>query len=152
MSGRSIVLLALVACRPSEPVRVTPSGGTGWQVAGKLGVQVQAPSDAKLQETAQYAHLGNGTFKLNLFVVDEYSPRTAEEHKALIERELGFAKITLEQPGTTTWRFDYQLASGRMATIARIQPGGQPLDCGVYDVTAEIAAQVAASCAGAKRL
>ena len=37
----------------------------------------------------------------------------------MIERERGFAKWVLEQLGDPTLRFDYQLESGRIATVSR---------------------------------
>ena len=119
--------------------------------APRLGVHVDVPSDATVDETGPYTHVGNGTFKLNLFPVGPVSPRSAAEQRALVQMELGFAKLTREDAGATTWRFDYELTNGMAATISRIDVG-RPLDCGVYGVTREIADAVAASCAGARRL
>ena len=150
-----IVLLALAACRRGE---TPPSTGDrpltpGWQGSRTLGVQVAAPADATVRELGNgaAAHVGNGTFKLNLFVVDQYSAQSAEEQKTLIETEPGFAKLTRADMGDNTWRFDYELGTGKSATIARVV-AGRAFDCGVYSVTQEIATQVASACASAKKL
>jgi len=136
------LVLVLAACNPKTPADLPPN------TASAFGVRVHAPSDVKVQQTARYAHVGNGTFKLNLFAVDQYSPTSAADQKARIERDLGVVKLTREDAGATTWRFDYELSNGHAATVARITPG-RPLDCGVYDVAPEIAAAVAAACATA---
>jgi hypothetical protein len=149
-----IAAIALAACSgrtpPTPPIPPAPAQAS-WQQSAKLGVQIEAPGDAKLQETANHAFVGNATFKLNLFVVDEYSPASAEAQKAQLEQLPGFVKLTTEQHQGDTWRFDYALERGEAGTISRIH-AGRALDCGVHGVTPEIAAAVGAACAAIKPL
>ena len=126
-------------------------GGSTWHGSNALGVELGAPADADVRETAGHAHVGNGTFKLNLFTVDAWSPASADDQKALVELDPGFVKFTREEPGATTWRFDYLLTNGKAATVSRVV-AGRPLDCEVYGVTTEVAAAVASACATVKPL
>ncbi len=143
-----LAVLALAACRaPSAPS--PPATATTWQRSPKLGVQVSAPADAKLQESDGHAFFGNGAFKLNLFAVDAYSVQSADDQKAELERTPGFVKLTHEEHQGDSWRFDYALARGEAGTIARIHPG-RALDCGVHGVAPEVAAAVATACAQIK--
>jgi hypothetical protein len=136
-------LVALTACHSSSkapPTRIT-----------KLGLAIDAPAGVKVDDTGPSVFVTNGTFKLNLFVVDEYSQPSADAQRATIERDPAFVKFTTEQPGDKTWRFDYELARGKAGTISRIDVG-HPLDCGIHGVTPDVAAAVARACASLKKL
>jgi hypothetical protein len=97
------------------------------------------------------AFVGNGTFKVNFFVVDQFSPATAAEQQARLEMEPGFAAFTKVQRGASSWRYDYTLSDGTAGTVARIA-ASRPLDCGVHGVAPAMAAAAAAACAGTKAL
>jgi hypothetical protein len=155
MSGGSgtaqIALVVLAAC--SGPVASTPGvpAKTASHTSTKLGVQLAAPTDARIEETADHVFVGNGTFKLNLFAVDEYSAASADAQKFDIERMPGFLKLTKEQRNGEDWRFDYELERGKAGTIARIH-AGRALDCGVSGVAPAVAAEVGAACGNVKKL
>ncbi|HTJ42565.1 MAG TPA: hypothetical protein VL463_10755 [Kofleriaceae bacterium] len=129
-------MIALAAC----------SGGV-WQGVPSMGAQVEAPAGATVEQTATHAFVGDGSFALNLFAVNERSPATADEQRALLDREDDFVRVTREERGDRTWRFDYALEDGKAGTIARIVVGGRALDCGVHGVAADVAARVGDACA-----
>lgn len=153
MKHRVCVLLAALAsmafgpCGPAQ----SPTPGYAWFPVPAFGVQVEAPSDSKVKQSQTTASVGNGTFKLNLFVVDRYSPASASAQQAELRTEPGFDRITSTQPGGPTWRYDYALRDGKAGTVARIAPG-RSLDCGVYHVDPSVAAAVASACARVKKL
>jgi hypothetical protein len=149
-AGILLVALVSMAFGPCGPAQ-SPAPGYAWFPVPAFGVQVEAPSDSKVQQSQTTAFVGNGTFKLNLFVVDRYSPASAADQQAELQSEPGFEKITSTQPGGPTWRYDYALRDGKAATVARIAPG-RSLDCGVYHVAPAVAAAVASACARVKKL
>ena len=118
-----------------------------WQGVPSLGAQVEAPAGATVEQTPTHAFVGDGTFKLNLFAVDERSASSADEQRALIDRFEDLVRVTREERGDRTWRFDYALDDGKAGTIARILVGGRALDCGVHGVAPEIATAVGDACA-----
>jgi hypothetical protein len=143
-----------VCSDPSLAPEAPPAGASAalaWREVPKLGAKVQVPGNVTVEQDERNAHLTNGAFKLNLFAVDEYSQKSAAEAKASLQKEPGFVKFTKEVAGTTTWRFDYQLADGKAGTSSRIDVG-RPLDCGVHKVTPEVASIAGTACAGAARL
>lgn len=115
-----------------------------------FGVEVDAPKDAVVEENDTNAHIGNGRFKLNLFVVDKYSQASAAANKASLTKEPGFVKFTTETDDGASWRFDYELVDGTAGTSSRIVVGKRSLDCGVHKVEPAVAAVVATSCANAR--
>ena len=145
-------VVAIAACHGSSKAPPAPAAGSSPTHITKLGVTLDAPAGAKVDDTGPSVFVSTGTFKLNLFVVDEYSPPTAAAQRAALEREPGFVKLTTDQPGDKTWRFDYELARGKAGTISRIEVGGHPLDCGIHGVSPDVAAAVARACASVKNL
>ena len=135
---RWIAAAALAAC-------TTPT----WHRAPTLGVEIDAPADARVQESPGHVFVGDATFELNLFEVGELSPATAADQQALLERMPGFAAVTAQHVDGDTWRFDYALAGGKAGTISRIR-AGRTYDCGVHGVTPAIASAVGDACARVK--
>lgn len=153
MRNVGVAAIVCIACSSGNPPPSAPAspGNNASKRASGLGVQIDAPADAKLQESAGHAFVGNGTFKLNLFAVDTYSPASADDQRTQLEHMLGFVKLTHDEVAGDRWRFDYELPRGKAGTISRIHPG-RALDCGVHGVTPEVAAAVAAACAQIKPL
>jgi hypothetical protein len=138
-----------------DPAPAPPAGPPAkpaWKQVPAFGVQVRAPSDTTVEARDTNAHVGNGRFKLNLFVVDEFSQQSAKAQRASLMKEPGFAKFLVEEVAGPTWRYDYELAGGKFGTSSRIAVQGRLLDCGVHKVDAEVLAAVAAACASAKPL
>jgi hypothetical protein len=138
-------------------VAVAPAHGNAeenlrWIQVPRFGVQLKVPSDTKLIKNAKLdettAHLTNGVFKLNLFIVDGFSAGSAAEERERLESEPGFTKFTKIELGERTWRFEYETVQGFAGTVSRIAPG-RPLDCGVHRVSPALAAAVATACASA---
>ena len=139
---------------PSLAPLQPPAGATAalaWRDVPQFGAKLKVPGDVKIEQQKINAHLTNGTFKLNLFIVDEYSSQTAAAKKASLQKEPGFVKFTKQEMGDKTWRFDYELAEGKAGTSSRIDVG-KPLDCGVHKMSPELAAAAGAACSGAKAL
>jgi hypothetical protein len=112
-----------------------------------------APDRAKVEERANNAHVGDGTFKLNLFVVDEYSAKNAAAQKTSLQGERGFVSFTRADAGNPAFRFEYTLDGGKAGVSLRLDlGGGRVIDCGVHGVAPEIAAQVATACSTVKAL
>ena len=141
-----------VAPEPAPASPAGPAAKPAWKQVPGFGVQVRAPADTTVEARDTNAHVGNGRFKLNLFVVDEFSAKSAKAQRASLEKEPGFAKFLVEEVAGPTWRFDYELAGGTFGTSARIAVQGRLLDCGVHKVDAEVLAAVSAACASAKPL
>jgi hypothetical protein len=138
------------ATRPIKP----PPGATAdlaWRDVPRFGAKLEVPGNVKILQHDSNAHLTNGTFKVNLFRVDEYSMKTAAEKKASLQKEPGFVKFTKEEPGEKTWHFEYELEGGKAGTTWRIDVGA-PLDCGVHNQTPANAAAASKACASAKAL
>lgn len=142
----AIPLLAAWPCTPQSP-----SAGSAWIRVPTLGVQIEAPGDCTVQGDATTAFVSNGAFKANLFVVDNLSAATAADERARLASEPGARTFTRADQGATTWRFDYQLATGAAGTVSRIAPG-RPLDCSIHNVTPATAAATGAACATVKPL
>jgi len=143
-----------VCADPSKAPLPAPAGATAelaWRDVPKFGAKVEVPGDVTVDQQDSNAHLTNGTFKLNLFVVDKFSPKSAAEVKASLQNEPGFVKFTKEDAGASTWHFDYELDGGKAGTQARIDVG-HPLDCGVHKVDPALAAAASTACATAKAL
>lgn len=143
-----------VCADPSRAPLQPPAGATdalAWRDVPKFGAVVEVPGNVTVEQDDTNAHLTNGTFKLNLFIVDGYSVKSAAEEKANLAKEPGFVKFTAAKEGATTWHFDYELAGGKAGTSARIDVG-HPLDCGVHNVTPAVAAAASAACSTAKAL
>lgn len=139
---------------PSKP-RPTAAGTSDQLVKKTLPrfkVTLMAPDRASIEERDSNAHVGDGTFKLNLFVVDDFSAKSAADKKASLQKELGFEKFTLDQADKSTWHLEYALAGGLAGVTLRLDVGGRALDCGVHKVKPEIVAQVAAACASVQPL
>jgi hypothetical protein len=145
----------LAVCVDPSKAPLEPAEGAtaalAWRDVPKFGAKLEVPGNVTVEQKDTNAHLTNGTFKINLFVVDEYSQKSAAEVKASLQKEPGFVKFTKEDAGAKTWHFDYELAEGKAGTSARIDIG-KPLDCGVHKVAPEVMAMASAACAGAKAI
>jgi len=143
-----------VCADPSKAPLKPAEGATAalaWRDVPKFGAKLNVPGDVTVEQKDSNAHLTNGTFKINLFKVDEFSQKSAAEAKASLQKEPGFVKFTKEEAGDKTWHFDYELAAGKTGTSARIDVG-HPLDCGVHNVAPEVMAMASAACSTAKSL
>lgn len=133
---------------PSKP-RPTAAGTSDALVTKTLPgfkVKLTAPDRATIEERDRNAHVGDGTFKLNLFAVDEYSVKDAAAQAASLRKEPGFVAFTREEAAGATWRYEYTLDGGKAGVSLRLSIGGRPLDCGVHAVAPDIAAAVATAC------
>ncbi|MEO7097019.1 MAG: hypothetical protein ABI175_27415 [Polyangiales bacterium] len=145
----------LKGCADPSKAPLKPAEGAtaelAWRDVPKFGAKVNVPGNVTVAQRDHDAHLTNGTFKLNLFKVDQYAQKTASEAKASLQKEPGFVKFTKEEAGATTWHFDYELGGGKTGTSSRIDVG-KPLDCGVHNVAPDVMAMASAACATAKTI
>jgi hypothetical protein len=145
----------LKVCADPSKAPVKPAEGAtaelAWRDVPKFGAKLNVPGNVTVDQQDTNAHLTNGTFKINLFKVDEYSQKSGAEAKASLQKEPGFVKFTKEEMGAKTWHFDYELAEGKAGTSSRIDVG-HPLDCGVHKVTPDVMAMASAACATAKSI
>lgn len=145
----------LKVCADPSKAPIKPTEGAtadlAWRDVPQFGAKLNVPGDVTVEQRDTNAHLTNGTFKLNLFRVDELSQKSADAQKASLQKEPGFVKFTKEEAGATTWHFDYELAGGKAGTSARIDVG-KPLDCGVHGVSLEVMAMTSSACTTAKAL
>lgn len=133
---------------PGKP-RPTAAGTSDALVTKTLPgfkVKLTAPDRATIEERDRNAHVGDGTFKLNLFAVDEYSAKDAAAQAASLRKEPGFVAFTREDAAGATWRYEYTLDGGKAGVSLRLSVGGRSLDCGVHGVAPDVAAAVATAC------
>lgn len=135
----------------ADPTKPRPTAaGTSDALVTKtlpgLKVKLTAPDRATIEERDRDAHLDDGTFKLNLFAVDEYSVKDAAAQAASLRKEPGFVAFTREEAAGSTWRYEYTLDGGKAGVALRLSVGGRPLDCGVHRVAPEVASAVATAC------
>ncbi len=144
----------LKACKDPSKAPLQPAAGATaaleWIDVPTLGVKLNVPGNVTIDQ-GRSAFLSNGTFKMNLFKVDESSLKSAAEVKASLQKEPGFVKFTKDEPGDKAWHFDYELDGGRAGTSARIDVG-QLLDCGVHGLALDVVAAVSTACASAKAI
>lgn len=139
---------------PTKP-RPTPAGtsdGLVTKTLPGLKVTLTAPDRATIEERDTGAHLTDGTFKLNLGVVDGYSVPDAAAMAASLKKEPGFTAFTREDAAGTTWRYEYTLDGGKAGVSIRLDLGGRALDCTIHGVAPEVAAAVATACTTVKAL
>lgn len=133
---------------PSKP-RPTAAGTSDALVSKTLPglrVKLTAPDRATIEERATDAHLTDGTFKLNLGLVDSYSVPDAAAMAASLRKEPGFVAFTREDAAGKTWRYEYTLDGGKAGVSMRLDVGGRALDCTIHAVAPEVAAAVATAC------
>jgi hypothetical protein len=140
--GRVAIVIAFVAF----VVLVGACRHAGWRAAPGLGVEIDAPSGARVEETPGHAFVSDDNFALNLFAVDALSAVSADAQLAQLEQMEGFVRVTHQERAGSTWRFDYELDGGTKGTIARIRVGVRELDCSVHDVASDVAAAVGRAC------
>lgn len=145
----------LAVCADPSKAPLKPAEGAtaelAWRDVPKFGAKLNVPGNVTVEQADTNAHLTNGTFKINLFVVDDFSQKSAAAAKASLQKEPGFVKFTKEELGAKTWHFDYELEGGKAGTSSRIDVG-RALDCGVHNVTPEVMAAASTACSTAKAL
>jgi hypothetical protein len=144
------VMADLTYCADPTKPRPTPAGTTDALVTKSLPglkVKLTAPDRATIEERDTDAHLTDGTFKLNLSVVDGYSVPDAPAMAASLKKEPGFLAFTREDAAGKTWRYEYTLDGGKAGVSMRLDLAGRALDCTIHGVAPEVATAVAAACA-----
>ncbi len=139
---------------PSKPRPTPPGTGDGLVTKTLPGLKVTltAPDRATIEERDTGAHLTDGTFKLNLGVVDGYSVPDAAAMAASLKKEPGFTAFTREDAADKTWRYEYTLDGGKAGVSMRLDLGGRAVDCTIHGVAPEVAAAVATACTTVKAL
>jgi hypothetical protein len=109
----------------------------------ELGLSIEVPDDVTVFESVygDWASLDGAGFQLGIKAfVPEGSAFSAEEAR----RYLGDLRVTYEEVGDSTWRFDYELPDGTVGTMIRITEP-RTLDVGTSGCTpVERAAVIAA--------